>query len=332
MTSGESCDGLKLTSRVIKGGRESLDGRSQGGADMILVAGGTGFIGGTIVRELAERGERVAVMSHRSERAKEQFPGLEVEVRAGDARDPVSLRGAVEGMETVISAMQFPNYPVENPRKDYTFYAVEARGNERLVAAAKDAGVQSYVYLSGAGAAPDAKKHWFRAKWEAEQAIIGSGLRYSIFRPSWVYGPEDSSMNRYVTFARFLPFEPVIGNGQQPMQPVFVQDVARCVADSLTNEAAANQVFEIGGPDVMTMNDIVRTMLRVMGKKRPLFNSPVFLPRIAATLMAPLPNTPLSPEVVDFATAAALADNSNLLRVFDIRLTPLAEGLASYLK
>jgi NADH dehydrogenase len=103
------------------------------------------------------------------------------------------------------------------------------------------------------------------------------------------------------------------------------------VADSLSNEAATDQVFEIGGPDVMTMNDDVRTMLRVMGKKRPLFNSPVFLPRIAAMLMAPLPNTPLSPEVVEFATAEALADNSNLLRVFDVRLTPLAEGLGTYL-
>ena len=298
---------------------------------MILVAGGTGFIGGAIVRELARRGERVAVLSHRTERARARFPGLDVEVRAGDARDAGSLRRAVEGVETVISSMQFPNYPAENPKKGFTFDEVDARGNERLAAAAQEAGVKTYVYLSGAGAAPDAAKHWFRAKWRAEQAIIGSGLRYSIFRPSWVYGPGDQSMNRYVTFARLLPVVPVIGNGRQRLQPVFVEDVARAVADSLTTEAAANQVFEIGGPDVMTMNDIVRMMLRVMGKKRLLLNSPVFLPRLAARLLAPLPNAPLSPEVIEFAVAEALADNSNLLRVFDIRLTPLREALATYL-
>ena len=298
---------------------------------MILVAGGTGFIGGAIVRELARRGARVGVLSHRPERARARFPGRAVEVRQGDARDAGSLRRAVEGVDTVISAMQFPNYPAESPKKGLTFDEVDARGNERLVAAAKEAGVKTYVYLSGAGAAPDAEKHWFRAKWQAEQAIVGSGLRYSIFRPSWVYGPEDGSMNRYVTFSRMLPFVPVIGNGRQHLQPVFVEDVARSVADSLSNEAAANQVFEIGGPDVMTMNDVVRTMLRVMGKKRLLLNSPVFLPRLAATLLAPLPNAPLSPEVIDFAVADALADNSNLLRVFDIRLTPLREGLATYL-
>lgn len=299
---------------------------------MILVAGGTGFLGAAIVRELARRGAGpIAVMSHRPDAARRRFPGLNVSVRAGDARDAASLRRAVEGVETVISSMQFPNFPVENPRKGYTFEEVDARGSERLVSAAKDAGARTYVYLSGAGAAPDAAKHWFRAKWQAEQAIKASGLRYTIFRPSWVYGPEDNAMNRYVTFARKLPFVPVIGNGQQRLQPVFVEDVARCVADSVMLEAAADQVFEIGGPDVMTMNDIVRTMLQVMGTKRPLLNAPVFLPKLAAALMARLPNTPLSPEVVEFAVAEALADNSRLLRVFDIRLTPLAEALATYL-
>ena len=299
---------------------------------MILVAGGTGFLGAAIVRELARRGaEPIAVMSHRPDAVRNRFPGLNVSVRAGDARDAASLRRAVEGVETVISSMQFPNFPVENPRKGYTFEEIDARGNERLVTTAKEAGARTYVYLSGVGAAPDAAKHWFRAKWQAEQAIKASGLRYTIIRPSWVYGPEDNAMNRYVAFARKLPFVPVIGNGQQRLQPVFVDDVARCVADSLTLEAAANQVFEIGGPDVMTMNDIVRTMLRVMGKKQRVLNSPVFLPRLAAALMARLPNTPLSPEVVEFAVAEALADNTHLLQAFDIRLTPLAEGLATYL-
>lgn len=298
---------------------------------MILVAGGTGFIGGAVVRELARRGQRVAVMSHRPERAARQFPGLDIEVRRGDARDPASLGSAVAGIETVISAMQFPNFPVENKKKGYTFYEVDARGNERLVRAAKAAGVRGYVYLSGSGASATAAKHWFRAKWQAEQAIIGSGLRYSIFRPSWVYGPKDNSLNRFVMFARMLPFMPVIGDGKQRMQPVFVDDVVRGVCDSLTTEAAADQVFEIGGPNVMTMDDVLRTMLSVMGKRRPLLHAPAALPKLAGALMAPLPKRPLSPDAVDFITHDALADNSNLVRVFTPRLTPLREGLATYL-
>jgi uncharacterized protein YbjT (DUF2867 family) len=298
---------------------------------MILVAGGTGFIGRAIVRELRRQNLPVTVMSHRQAQTGSLFPGLDVSVRQGDARDPASLRRAVEGVDTVISCMQFPNFPVENPRKGYTFEEVDARGNERLVAAAKDAGATRYVYLSGAGAARDAEKHWFRAKWQAEQAIAASGLRYTVFRPSWVYGPDDNALNRLVRFARSLPFVPVIGNGDQRLQPVFVDDVAKVVAQSLTLDAAANRVFEVGGPDVMTMNELLRTLMKVLGVNKPLLHAPAFLPKLAGALMSPLPNPPISPDFVDFATGDALADIGPLTATFGIRLTPLAEGLATYL-
>lgn len=298
---------------------------------MILVAGGTGFIGSAIVRELAKRGEQVAVMSHQTDGVADRFPGLNITVRLGDARDADSLKKAVVGMQTVISCMQFPNFPVENKSKGYTFDEVDARGNERLVAAAKAAGVQNYVYLSGSGAAPDAEKRWFRAKWQAEQAIQQSGLRYSIFRPSWVYGPADKSLNRFANFAKMLPVVPVIGNGEQRMQPVFVNDVVRCAVESLANTKAANQVFEIGGPDVMSMNEILRVMLRVMGKKKPLIHQPAALFKLIGALMTPLPKPPLSPDAIDFITNDALADTSGLLQAFDIKLTPLRAGLATYL-
>jgi NADH dehydrogenase len=286
------------------------------------------------VRELAQRGLPVAVLSHRPERAGGRFPGLEVEVRRGDARDAGSLREAVRGIETVISCMQFPNFPIENPRKGHTFEEVDARGNERLVAAAKEAGVRTYVYLSGAGAAPDAKYHWFRAKWQAEEAIRGGGLRFTILRPSWVYGPGDKSLNRFAGFARRLPFVPVIGDGRQRLQPVFIDDVARATVDSLTTQTAANQVLEIGGPRVLTMDEVLRAMLRAMGKKKPLLHAPAVLPRLAGAAMGLIPfgTKPLSPNAVTFITMDALADNTALLHAFpDLRLTPLDEGLSTYM-
>jgi uncharacterized protein YbjT (DUF2867 family) len=302
--------------------------------DLILVAGGAGFVGGAIIRELARQGRRVAVLSHRPERAATRFPGMDVEVRAGDAREPDSLRAAVEGVKTIISCMQFPNFPIENKRKGHTFAEVDARGNERLVAAAKDAGIASYVYLSGAGAAPNARYHWYRAKWQAEEAVRGSGLCWTIFRPSWVYGPEDKALNRFAGFARRLPFVPVIGDGQQRLQPVFVDDVAKAVADSLGQPAAANQVFEIGGPQELTMDEVLRIMLDVMGKQRPLLHAPAVLLRLAGALLGlvPLPTRPLSPDAVTFITMDALADTTALLRDFPgLRLTPLREGLQAYL-
>lgn len=301
---------------------------------MILVAGGTGLIGGAVVRELARAGKPVAVLSHRPEQAARAFAGLSVKVRSGDARDAASLGPAVQGIETVISSMAFPNFPVENPKKGYTFAEVDARGNERLVAAAKEAGVKQYIYLSGAGAAADGRYHWLRSKWQAEEAIRASGLRYTIIRPSWVYGPEDKALNRFANFARMLPVMPVIGNGKQRLQPVFLNDVVKAVTTSLDSEQAANQTFEIGGPDVMTMDEIIGVMLTVMGKKKPLLHAPASLFRLIGALMGivPLPNRPLSPDAVTFITMDALADNRALQAALPaLRLTPLREGLATYL-
>lgn len=301
---------------------------------MILVTGGTGFIGSAVVRALAAQGRPVAVLSTHPERARQQFAGLPVDVRQGDARDAASLTAAATGVDTIISAMQFPNFPVENPRKGYTFMEIDARGNERLVAAGQAAGVRTFVYLSGAGAAAAAPYHWFRAKWQAEEAIRAGGMRYTIIRPSWVYGPGDKSLNRFAALARRLPVMPVIGSGRQRMQPVFLDDVVRVVTGSLDMPAAANQTLEIGGPEVLSMNDVLRVMLEVMGKRRPLVHVPARLPRLAGTLMGllPLPSRPLSPDAVTFITMDALADTTALVRAFpDVRLTPLREGLRTYL-
>src|SRR6185436_19709913 len=151
----------------------------------------------------------------------------------------------------------------------------------------------------------------------------------------WVYGPEDHSLNRFAGFARRLPFVPVIGNGRQRLQPVFVDDVARVVADSVDAPAASNQMFEIGGPDVLTMDGVLRTLLEVMGKKKPLLHGPAALPRLAGRLfqLIPFGTKPLSPDAVTFITMDALADNTALLKAFpDLKLTPLKEGLATYLR
>jgi NADH dehydrogenase len=298
---------------------------------MIIVAGGTGFVGGAIVRELARRGQQVAVLSRDPQRARGRFPGLDIEYRRGDVREPEGLAEALGGAETVIGAQQFPNSPVEDAKKGNTFEEVDALGTHRLVGAAKAVGAKRYVYLSGAGAAAEGR-HWFRAKWRAETAVRESGLAYTIFRPSWVYGPEDHALNRFLGMARFLPFVPLIGNaGQQRLQPVFVDDVARAVAESVVNPAAENQVFEIGGPEVLTMREIVGTALQVAGRRRVLLSSPKVVMKLVAGVLQHLPGRPLTPDAVDFITADALADPAEVQQALGITVTPLREALGTYL-
>jgi NADH dehydrogenase len=301
---------------------------------MILVAGGTGFLGSAIVNALVARGQAVAVLSHRPQEAPGNPPLDGAEVRFGDARIAASLTSALEGIETIVSCMQFPNFPVEDPGHGETFEEVDARGNRRLVAAAKDAQVKNYVYISGAGAAADGRYHWLRAKWRAEEAARSSGMRFTILRPSWVYGPADKSLNRFVGFARRLPIVPVIGDGQQRLQPVFVEDIAAACVGCLESPTATDRTFEIGGPAVLTMNAILGVMLDVMRLHKPLVHVPAIAPRTAGALMEILPirRKPLSRDAVTFVTMDAVADNSPLLAALpDLRLTPFAEGLATYL-
>jgi NADH dehydrogenase len=117
----------------------------------------------------------VVVLSHSGEAARGQLPD-DVEIRTADVTSTVGLQDALHGIDALVIALAFPNSPIEAPRKGRTFQAVDAQGTERLVAAAVAAGVGRLVYMSGAGAAPDAPRHWFRAKWQAEEAVRGSGL------------------------------------------------------------------------------------------------------------------------------------------------------------
>ncbi len=297
---------------------------------MILVSGGTGFVGSAIVRELMRRGERPAVLGRDAAKIRERF-GDTADPRAGNVREPETLAQAMTGMDVVVNAAQFPHSPIENRRKGWTFEEIDLKGTRHQVDAAKAAGARRFVYVSGVGAAKDADRHWFRFKWEAEEYLKQSGLEWVIVRPTWVFGPGDVSLNRFLGFAKILPFIPMFGDGKQAMQPVFIDDVGRVLADAAQRPGAANTTFELGGPDVMSMNDVVKTALDVQGKKRPLLHQPAAVGKAIGMLSSVLPQPPLTADAIDFITEPAVADNSKLIEVLRPQLTPLREGLATYL-
>lgn len=298
---------------------------------MILVAGGTGFVGRAVVRELIERGEQIAVLTRDAARA-EAKPGLQTEYREGDVRDPATLGAAMDGVKAVIATQQFAGFPMENPGKGRTFEEVDGKGTENLVAAAKAAGVERFIYLSGAGAAADAQYHWFRTKWRAEEAVRNGGTTHVILRPSWLYGPDDAALNRFLNMSKFLPFVPLIGSpGKQKVQPAFIDDVARIVAESVTNRATDNQTFEIGGPEVLTMSELTKIALEVAGRRRLLLATPAPVMKLVATFAKFLPGPPLTPDGIDFITQDALGDPSEVQKALGIQVTPVREALAAYL-
>lgn len=293
---------------------------------MILVAGGTGFLGRAIVAALRFDGHQVRVLS-RGGRPNPWVDDSGVSVVEGDVREASTLGEAVVGCDTVVIAVQFPGHPVEVPKKGLTYDEFDRKGTESLVAAAKKAGVTRLVYLSGVNVGQGRTEEWFVAKDRAEAAVTGSGIAYTIVRPSWVYGPRDKTLNKFATFARLLPFVPLPGPGTAKVQPVHVDDVALVVAECLKSPRTENEVVEIGGPQLLSFRQIVRIMLQVMGKRRLVLPVPTPFAKLGAALLYRLPGRLLSPRAVDFVNADGPADNRALRQLVGVTPRPLNEGI-----
>lgn len=304
----------------------------------VVVAGGTGFLGRHITDALRKAGHDVSVMSRTPHRVG-AIPQLrDVKCVFGDVTDPFSLRGSLDGADAVVASVQFPNYPMELPRRGLTFDRYDRYGTTNLLDEAERARVGRFFYVSGAGADPASDQPWYRAKGRAEEAIRAGSLHHAILRPSWAYGPEDKALNKFVRIARVSPLVPKPAPMQglsfvaQRIQPVWVGDIARAAARIFSEESQWDRTYEIGGPEVMTMTEVIRTMLSVLGKKRAIVPVPAPLMKIATAPLVLLPKPPLTPGGVEFAVQNGLVDLTELRTRLGIEPLALHEGLSRYLR
>lgn len=299
----------------------------------MLVAGGTGFLGAAFVRRLHDRGHRTIVLSRDAAKVARRFPGRDVEGRSGDVTRPETLPEALEGADVAIQAVQFPGFPVEDPARGHTFREVDARGTANVVEAAEEAGVGHLIYLSGVGADASSDRPWYRAKGMAERALWRAGLAGTAVRPSWVYGPEDRSLNLFARIIRHLPGAfPQIGSGEQRLNPLYVDDLARAVVSAVESPASRGRTVEMGGPVVYTMDGVVRTLMDLLDRRKPIVHVPLTPLRALAAAAELLPGRPLSRDALEFVTQGAVADDSSLREIFpDLALTPLPAAVASYM-
>jgi uncharacterized protein YbjT (DUF2867 family) len=255
---------------------------------MILVTGATGFLGQHIAYAL-----RVADLPVRClVRNRARASNLDVwgcELVSGDVTDVESLVRAVEGCSTVVHLVSIIAGRAED------FERVMTRGTENLVAAATGAGARRLVLMSALGAGPQTKDGtpYYRAKWAMEQSVVESGLVPVIFRPSFVFGKDGGALPRFVKIVRYLPVTPVPGPGRQRIQPIWVENVAEYVRAAV-DTGSASGTFDLGGPDVVTWNELWERLARVLGKRRSQVHVPFSLLRPQATLRERLPRPPLT--------------------------------------
>jgi uncharacterized protein YbjT (DUF2867 family) len=289
----------------------------------VLVTGATGFVGPKIVHALCAQERDVRVLVRRPERGA-RLAGWGAELVTGDITDPASLRAASEGCTQVIHLVAL----LKGSAAD--FHRVMAEGTANLVRAAADAGVERFVLMSALGTSAASKDTvpYYAAKWEEEQAVTGSGLEYTIFRPSFVFGRDGGALQTFLRQVRYSPVVTVIGPGLQRSQPIWVDDVAAYFAHALDAPSAANRTFEIGGPDVVDWNELYLAIARVLGKRRRLVHVPFGVARTGAQLTQRLPGAPLT---VDQVTMLQGADNvvsgADAVDTFQLPLVPLDEQL-----
>ncbi|HET7449071.1 MAG TPA: complex I NDUFA9 subunit family protein [Gaiellaceae bacterium] len=288
----------------------------------ILVTGGTGFIGPRIVHALRAQNDEVRVLVRRPERAT-RISGLGAETVAGDMTDPASLEAALDGVSHVVHLVAI----LQGRPAD--FERIMIQGTRNLIAASKQAGIERLTLMSAIGAGDPANDvvPYYRAKTAQENDLVASGLEYTIFRPGFVFGP-GGALPLFITQVKVTPLVPVIGSGLQRSQPMWVDDVAEYFARSLGMPEAANRVFELGGPDTVSWNELYLTIAKVLGKRRRLLHIPFAVARGGALLTQRLPGAPLTTDQVRMLQLDDIVvTNSDAVEAFQLPLVPLEEQI-----
>lgn len=284
--------------------------------EMVLVTGGTGFLGRAVIRMLSQSDYQVRTLMRPSRRSPELPAGIPVEAAISSLVDKRGVRAAMVGVDTVVHLAG-----AERSGLEAGLRAVDIEGTRVLVEAARQAGVSRLVYVSHLGAEPSSAFPALRAKALAEDAIRKGDLPYTIVRSSLVYGEGD----RFTTsLAMLLGISPGIflipGDGRTALQPVWVDDLATCVAWSLEEESMVGKTYDVGGPEFLTLRQVIEMVMQVTGSRRWLLDSSsLYLRGITWLLQRVLPNPPLTTFWFDYLASSRTASLDAMPTIFGLK-------------
>lgn len=258
----------------------------------VVVFGGTGFIGAHLVARLSAQGARVVVPTRRYERAKHLIMLPRVEVIETNVNDDAALRRQVAACDAAINLVGLLHSRRGAPYgPDFKRAHVELP--RRIVAACAAEGVPRYLHMSALGAAADGPSMYLRSKADGELAARSQpSVAATIFRPSVVFGPEDNFLNTFADLQKVLPFVPLPA-ADADFQPVYVGDVAQAFVNALTNPRTRHQVYDLGGPQIYSLAELVRLVGVWSHHERPVFRMPDALGRLQAMFFEMLPGMPM---------------------------------------
>lgn len=289
---------------------------------MILVTGGTGYVGGRLVARLAEQKRPVRLLARDVAPAQATAP-KGVTVVAGDVTRPETLPRVLDGVDTVIHLVA-----VIRERGKATFERINYEGSVNIVDAEKKAGTRRHLQMSALGALPDQKFPYHETKYRAEEYVKASGLDWTIFRPSLIFGPGDQFFSTLAGLAKLpAPFVMPDG-GTAKFQPIWRDDVIDAFIRALDDPATVGRTYELGGPEVMTYREMVAILMDVTGRHRPTISVPAALLKPAAFLFdKTLPKPPVTPEQLKMLALNNSSDHSATASLINRPPKSLREGL-----
>jgi NADH dehydrogenase len=252
---------------------------------------------------------------------------LGVDVVKGDISDKTSLDKAAEGMERVVHLVGIIQ---ETARS--TFQAVHVEGTRNMLEAARKTGVRHFFYQSALGTRPGAPSAYHKTKWEAEELVRASGIPFTILRPSLIYGAGDQFTIRLAEMIRLSPVLPVIGSGKSRVQPIFIDDVTACIVQAVTSECCLNEMYEIGGPEQMTYEEVTAAIAAAMGVRRPTLHLPLlFMRTMARVLETVLPRPPVTTDQLIMLQEDNVCGMRDIRDAFGIEPLAFREGLKTFM-
>lgn len=225
----------------------------------IFLAGGTGFVGGHVRCAMLENGHELRILTHRRTACPEQG----IEIVEGDVTRPATYAATLDGCDAVLNLVGIIR---EFPRRGISYERLHVSATENLLAAARNAGVRRFIQMSALGSREGAASRYHQSKFRAERSVRDSGLDWTIFRPSVIFGPKDDFINKLAGFIRAMPLVPVIGDGQYRLQPIDGNDVARCFAMALNMPETIGHTYELCGRDRFTYRELLDAVAKALGR------------------------------------------------------------------
>lgn len=294
----------------------------------VFLTGATGYVGGRILRELLSAGHKITALVRPESESKLPVDPEKITIVHGDALDKPSFTHALIECDAVIHLIGIIR---AFPGRGMTFEKYHVQATQNLLEAAREYEVRRFIHMSALGAHPESPSGYFSSKAKAEELVRASGLEYTIFKPSIIFGKNDDFINYFAEIMKTFHVIPIIGKGDYRMQPIAVQDIARLFVQSLTTSVSRGKMYEVAGLDRYRYTEMMQIIKRTLNTWAIPVHTPKALMILFAKLFQGFQFFPVTNDQIIMLYDENITDETQFREDFDVELTSFESGIAAYL-